>query len=99
MKKVTVLTFTLIGLLYFNCNSFKKPKSTKYHIAELERLHDSLGERNRLLLREYSYNVVHNKLTRDQAFDRAQEMKKIGERRIEIQHQIDSLKLLPTPNK
>lgn len=95
MKNSIPSAITLLAATLISCSHENKTITIQDQITELEKIDDSLGERNRLLLREYAYNSLHDKMTRDQAWDRAQEMKKIGEKRIEIQHEIDSLKLLP----
>lgn len=76
-------------------SSFKMNSlSVNDQINSLQKSSDSLAEKHRLLLKEYSYYSLKDKLSRKQTIARVKEMKDITNLRLEIEHKIDSLLLL-----
>lgn len=78
-----------------NESSFKSNAlSVDDQINSLKKVSDSLVEKHRLLLKEYNYYSLKDKLSRKQTIERVKEMKDITNLRLEIEHKIDSLSLL-----
>lgn len=100
MKTLKTSTIIFSFVLLTSCHgTTKKPKSVQNQIEILQKQSDSLSEYRTLLLREYSYDGAQGKMSRDEAWERAEYMKSITAKRMVIEHKIDSLKLLSRPKK